>query len=104
MGWPSGCPQYEGVRMTTRRWTAVIGRSVAARALLDCTVRAGHAPTAAAAEGEVVSVYFSQSTGEFRGGASGSLYGLADPGVPSQAVLDGAHVTNVSQKPPDGAQ
>ena len=90
--------------MTTRRWTAVIGSSVAAGALLAGTVGTWQAPTAAAAEGEVVSVDFSQTTGEFRGGASGSLYGLADPGVPSQAVLNGAHVTNVSQKPPDGAQ
>ena len=46
----------------------------------------------------------SQTTGTFRGGASGTLYGLGDDGVPSQAVLDGAHVTNTSQKPPDGLQ
>ncbi|MGC5165433.1 CBM35 domain-containing protein [Luteimicrobium sp. DT211] len=61
-------------------------------------------PAQAAASADDVSVDFSASTGAFRGGASGSLYGLGDAGAPSQAVLDGARVTNVSQKPPAGAQ
>lgn len=58
----------------------------------------------AAATSETLAVDFSRTTGDFRGGASGTLYGLGDDGVPSQPVLNGAHVTNTSQKPPDGAQ
>ncbi|TCC07775.1 hypothetical protein [Kribbella soli] len=61
-------------------------------------------PSTAAATTETLAVDFSQTTGDFRGGASGTLYGLGDDGVPSQPVLNGAHVTNTSQKPPDGAQ
>jgi hypothetical protein len=59
---------------------------------------------AAAAAPDTLSVDLSQTTGTFRGGASGTLYGLSDDGVPSQAVLNGARITNTSQKPPQGAQ
>jgi hypothetical protein len=65
---------------------------------------AAAAVPAAAATADALSVDFAQTTGAFRGGANGTLYGLSDNGVPSQAVLDGAHVTNSSQKPPGGAQ
>jgi hypothetical protein len=51
-----------------------------------------------------VTVDFSATTGDFRGGATGSLYGLGDADAPSQAVLDGARETNISQKPPAGQQ
>ncbi|HTI24332.1 MAG TPA: CBM35 domain-containing protein, partial [Kutzneria sp.] len=62
-------------------------------------------PSATAApSADALNVDLAQTTGTFRGGASGTLYGLGDDGVPSQAVLDGAHVTNTSQKPPDGLQ
>lgn len=47
---------------------------------------------------------FSQDTGAFRGGASGTLYGLGDEGSPTQALVNGAAMTNVSQKPPFGTQ
>lgn len=43
-------------------------------------------------------------TGVFRGGASGFLYGLGDDGVPTQALINGAHITNASQKAPYGTQ
>ena len=70
-----------------------------------CVSLAGFAAApAAAATPDALSVDLSQTTGDFRGGASGTLYGLGDDGVPSQPVLDGAHVTNTSQKPPQGAQ
>ncbi|MFC0541703.1 CBM35 domain-containing protein [Kutzneria chonburiensis] len=62
------------------------------------------APALAGPSADTLNVDLSQTTGTFRGGASGTLYGLGDDGVPSQAVLDGAHVTNTSQKPPDGLQ
>ena len=60
--------------------------------------------TPAQASTDTLAVDFSQTTGAFRGGANGTLYGLSDNGVPSQAVIDGAHITNTSQKPPQGAQ
>lgn len=62
------------------------------------------ATPAVAAANDTVSVDFSSTAGAFHGGASGSLYGLGDKDVPSQAVIDGAHVTNISQKPPQGLQ
>ncbi|PTL72557.1 hypothetical protein C1I63_06630 [Rathayibacter caricis DSM 15933] len=53
---------------------------------------------------EPIAVDFGQDTGEFRGGASGTLYGLGDEGSPTQALVNGAAMTNVSQKPPFGTQ
>ncbi|MEV7694048.1 LamG-like jellyroll fold domain-containing protein [Microbacterium sp. NPDC089189] len=53
---------------------------------------------------EDVEVDFGTTTGEFRGGASGTLYGLGDEGSPTQALINGAAMTNVSQKPPFGTQ
>ncbi|WP_067873725.1 hypothetical protein [Agromyces aureus] len=53
---------------------------------------------------EVLSVDFGQSTGEFRGGATGTLYGFGDEGAPTQALIDGAAITNTSQKAPYGTQ
>jgi hypothetical protein len=43
-------------------------------------------------------------TGEFRGAASGVLYGLSDDGVPSDNTLEPLRMTTVNQKPPAGAQ
>ncbi|TRY17124.1 hypothetical protein FOJ82_14875 [Tessaracoccus rhinocerotis] len=51
-----------------------------------------------------VVVDFAQNTGAFRGGASGTLYGLGDEQSPTQAIVNGAAMTNVSQKPPYGTQ
>ncbi|MFE5339945.1 hypothetical protein ACFQ80_06970 [Isoptericola sp. NPDC056578] len=53
---------------------------------------------------DVLSVDFAQTTGDFRGGATGTLYGFGDDGVPTQALIDGAHITNSSQKAPYGTQ
>jgi hypothetical protein len=60
--------------------------------------------TAGAAEPDVLAVDFSETTGAFRGGASGTLYGFGDDGSPTQSVINGAHITNSSQKPQDGLQ
>lgn len=88
----------------------------ARRALLGCTAAVGAvaialsgsqllvAPTSAEAATSRVAVDFGTTTGDFRGGATGTLYGLGDDGSPSPAVLEGARVTNTSQKPPQGAQ
>ncbi len=47
---------------------------------------------------------FAQPTGQFRGGASGTLYGFGDEQSPTQALVNGAAITNTSQKPPLGTQ
>ena len=52
----------------------------------------------------VLSVDFGRSTGPFRGGATGTLYGFGDDGAPTQALINGAHITNTSQKAPYGTQ
>lgn len=59
---------------------------------------------AVAADPELLEVDFSQSTGAFRGGATGTLYGFGDEGAPTQAIINGAHITNTSQKAPFGTQ
>ncbi len=83
---------------------AVAATALVSALALSVAALTAQPSTAASAAAETLSVDFSQSTGDFRGGASGTLYGLGDDGVPSQAVLNGAHVTNTSQKPPDGLQ
>lgn len=74
--------------------------------LLTAGPASATAPAASTADtsSDTLSVDLAHLTGDFRGGASGTLYGLGDDGVPSQPVLDGAHITNTSQKPPQGAQ
>lgn len=63
------------------------------------------ATTATAAEGtDVLAVDFSERTGEFRGGATGTLYGFGDDDAPTRALINGAHITNSSQKAPHGTQ
>ncbi|MFK4761633.1 hypothetical protein ACI3KS_11915 [Microbacterium sp. ZW T5_45] len=58
----------------------------------------------ASAQEPVLSVDFSQRTGDFRGGATGTLYGFGDEGAPTQALINGARITNTSQKAPYGTQ
>jgi hypothetical protein len=59
---------------------------------------------AAADPTDVLSVDFARTTGAFRGGATGTLYGFGDEGAPTQALINGAHITNTSQKAPFGTQ
>lgn len=47
---------------------------------------------------------FGQNTGTFKGGATGTLYGLGDETSPTQALVNGAAMTTISQKPPLGTQ
>ncbi|MEJ3743914.1 hypothetical protein WEI85_11550 [Actinomycetes bacterium KLBMP 9797] len=61
-------------------------------------------PAAAADAADVLGVDFATSTGPFRGGATGTLYGFGDDGAPTQALINGAHITNTSQKAPYGTQ
>lgn len=53
---------------------------------------------------QTVNVDYATTTGKFRGGASGTLYGLGDDGSPTDSILSGARVENSSQKPPSGTQ
>lgn len=94
------------IRLNANRNRAVTRRvaSVAGAAMAIVLAVGGLAAPAAAANVDHLHVDLSQTTGAFRGGSTGTLYGLGDDGVPSQAVLDGAHITNTSQKPPQGAQ
>lgn len=63
------------------------------------------APVAAADPStDALSVNFAQTTGTFRGGATGTLYGFGDEGAPTQALINGAAITNTSQKAPYGTQ
>lgn len=63
------------------------------------------ATTASAVEStDVLAVDFSDRTGEFRGGATGTLYGFGDDDAPTRALINGAHITNSSQKAPYGTQ
>ena len=89
-----------------RPWQRIslAGLSTAAVTALCVTLGGLTAAPAVAASPDALRVDLSQTTGDFRGGSTGTLYGLGDDGVPSQAVLDGARVTNTSQKPPQGAQ
>ena len=53
---------------------------------------------------QTLNVDYGTETGDFYGGASGTLYGLGDNGSPTDAILNGASVDNTSQKPPFGTQ
>ncbi|WP_055613626.1 CBM35 domain-containing protein [Streptomyces phaeochromogenes] len=58
----------------------------------------------AAADPQRVSVDLAASEGPVMHGANGTLYGLSDDGVPSDAALAPLKITSVSQKPEGGAQ
>ncbi|MGX5771624.1 hypothetical protein ACWKWN_12795 [Microbacterium trichothecenolyticum] len=59
---------------------------------------------AAAATPDILKVDFAQRTGDVKGGAAGMLYGLGDDGVPTDAIIAGAHLRSLTQKAPHGAQ
>ncbi|MFE0254093.1 CBM35 domain-containing protein [Streptomyces sp. NPDC059010] len=70
---------------------------------------AGTLPAAAGSASSVdapqrLSVDLAASEGPVMLGANGSLYGLSDDGVPSDAALAPLKITSVSQKPEGGAQ
>ncbi|NEC88596.1 CBM35 domain-containing protein [Streptomyces sp. SID12501] len=59
---------------------------------------------AAAAAPQRLTVDLSASEGRVTLGANGTLYGLSDDGVPSDAMLAPLKITSISQKPEGGAQ
>ncbi|MFJ6674893.1 hypothetical protein ACIQMJ_27650 [Actinosynnema sp. NPDC091369] len=75
-----------------------------------CTPAVPAVPTAAtawsatAAATETLRVDLGSPTGAFHGGATGILYGLGDPGVPSHDLIAGMRPRTVSQKAPGGEQ
>lgn len=66
--------------------------------------QSANAAAAAAADPQRVTVDLSASEGPVMRGANGTLYGLSDDGVPSDAILAPLKITSVSQKPEGGAQ
>jgi hypothetical protein len=82
-----------------KRFTMLIAGITLGAGILSLPAAAGPEDPA-----DVLSVDFAKSTGEFRGGATGTLYGFGDDGAPTQALIDGAHITNTSQKAPYGTQ
>ncbi|MEU9897864.1 CBM35 domain-containing protein [Streptomyces phaeochromogenes] len=62
------------------------------------------AGSASAADPQRVTVDLAASEGPVMHGANGTLYGLSDDGVPSDAALAPLKITSVSQKPEGGAQ
>ncbi|MDX2547470.1 CBM35 domain-containing protein [Streptomyces sp. WI04-05B] len=59
---------------------------------------------AAASDPQRVTVDLGASEGPVTLGANGTLYGLSDDGVPSDAMLAPLKITSISQKPEGGAQ
>lgn len=60
-------------------------------------------PTATSTPSDVT-VDLGASTGTFRGGAAGSLYGLYDQGVPSNNLIEGMGLQSTDTKAQDGQQ
>ena len=58
----------------------------------------------ALAQEQSVTIDAAQKNGEITHGAIGFLYGLGDPGIPSQQMLSALHPVTAAQKAPDGIQ
>jgi hypothetical protein len=76
----------------------------AAVAVLALTVLSPATAPAQPAAAETLRVDLGARTGAFHGGATGILYGLGDPGVPSRDLIAGMRPRTISQKAPDGDQ
>ncbi|MFF7641078.1 RICIN domain-containing protein [Streptomyces canus] len=78
-----------------------------ATTLLPLTLVAGVTAvtaTPAAAANPTLTVDLGNTTGAFRGGASGALYGLAAPDVPTNNLIEGMGLTTTNTKYQDGQQ
>src|SRR5690625_1863090 len=60
--------------------------------------------TAADPADQQLTIDLAEPTGDFHGGASGLLYGLYGPGLPSDNLIEGMNVRTVATKGQDGAQ
>lgn len=85
-------------------WQRLTGSAVTAGVIGVTALTGAGALPAHAEDVDVIEVDFASSTGAFRGGASGMLYGLGDDGVPTDAIVAGARPLSVTQKAPRGEQ
>jgi hypothetical protein len=88
-------------------WAAVDPGDYAAPGTFTVTGTAmGHAVRATVTvvrEGQLI-VDLAQNTGDFHGGAAGTLYGLYGQGVPTNNLIEGMNLRTVSTKAQDGPQ
>ncbi|MDX3103881.1 LamG-like jellyroll fold domain-containing protein [Nonomuraea angiospora] len=88
-------------------WSPVDPGDYAAAGTFTVTGTAGGKPVTAEVtvirEGQLV-IDLATDTGPFHGGASGTLYGLYGPGVPTGNLIEGMRLRTVSTKAQDGPQ
>ncbi|TMR15840.1 cellulosome enzyme [Nonomuraea zeae] len=88
-------------------WSPVDPDDYAAIGTFTVTGTAGGRPVTAQVtvirENELV-IDLAEDTGAFHGGASGTLYGLYGPGVPTNNLIEGMRLRTVSTKAQDGPQ
>ncbi|PZF92920.1 LamG-like jellyroll fold domain-containing protein [Micromonospora deserti] len=88
-------------------WPAIDPARYATRGTFTVTGSAGGRSVTATVtviqEGELT-IDLGTTTGPFHGGASGTLYGLYGPGVPTNNLIEGMHLRTVSTKAQDGPQ
>ncbi|MBT2235639.1 LamG-like jellyroll fold domain-containing protein [Nonomuraea sp. NEAU-A123] len=88
-------------------WSPVNPGDYAAAGSFTVTGTAGGRPVTATVtvirEGQLA-IDLGKDTGPFHGGASGTLYGLYGPGVPTNNLIEGMRLRTVSTKAQDGAQ
>ncbi|WP_060882293.1 RICIN domain-containing protein [Streptomyces caniscabiei] len=89
-------------RSTSRRLLHGITRTLLPLAVLAGLTTAVAAPAAAA--DPTLTVDLGTTTGAFRGGASGVLYGLYGPDVPTNNLIEGMGVQTTNTKYQDGQQ
>ncbi len=93
-----------GAASSRDRWRRLVGSAGTVGVISVAALTGAGALPAHAEDVDLIEVDFASSTGAFRGGASGMLYGLGDDGVPTDAIVAGARPLNVTQKAPRGAQ
>src|SRR4051794_38619006 len=100
-----GCPGRRGVLIVWES-EAVMGkpRAVAVAIMLVMSGLVGAGGAARAAQGSDLVVDLGASTGRFVGGASGSLYGLSAPDVPTDNLIAGMGLASTDTKAQDGQQ
>jgi len=88
-------------------WSAVDPGDYAAPGTFTVTGTAAgktvHATVTVVREGQLI-VDLAQNTGDFHGGAAGTLYGLYGQGVPTNNLIEGMNLRTVSTKAQDGPQ
>ncbi|QFY07605.1 cellulosome enzyme [Nonomuraea phyllanthi] len=88
-------------------WSPVDPGDYAAAGTFTANGTAGGRPVTATVtvirEGQLV-IDLAEDTGAFHGGASGTLYGLYGPGVPTNNLIEGMRLRTVSTKAQDGPQ